>query len=79
MWLGLAILLASVAGCIAMMVLVDNAQERPLTTAPAEVFGVPLGTPVAVAEGEGGLSAQTRHPPGAHSAHSAVEQVPRRP
>ncbi|MBV2234280.1 MAG: hypothetical protein KUL75_01930 [Sterolibacterium sp.] len=50
-WLGLAIFLASVAGCIALMVLgADHAHEQPLATEAGVVFGVPLRAAAAETE-----------------------------
>lgn len=50
-WLGLAILLASVAGCIALMVLGARHDRDPSSAAQGgSVFGVPLHAAAAVEE-----------------------------
>ncbi|WP_197706821.1 hypothetical protein [Sterolibacterium denitrificans] len=70
-WLGLVILLASVAGCIALMVLGARHDHDPSSAVQGgSVFGVPLHAVTAVAEeGREPLSPQPIAPAGRAQAH----------
>ena len=46
LWLGAAILLASLAGCIVMLMLAARHADTPLPKAAAEVMRVPVARPV---------------------------------
>ena len=50
LWLGAAILLASLAGCIVMLMLAARHADAPLPKAGAEILRVPIGRPVPAPE-----------------------------
>jgi hypothetical protein len=47
LWLGLALLAASLAGCVLMIVLGVRHADAPLPTPAGQVFKVPLAAPAA--------------------------------